>query len=75
MNTEAKEQINRILVTYLDIIEDAQTDLVSSYALGPVEYMRALERHEKLAASIGVIPGAVDQISCIGAELVAAPKE
>jgi len=70
MNTEAKQQINRILVNALSILEDAQCDLGESYKDGNVtDYYAALQRYELAGRGCSQLAAALDSIVAQGEEL------
>jgi hypothetical protein len=70
MNTEAKQQINRILVNALSILEDAQADLELSYKDGNVtDYYAALQRYELAGRGCSQLAAALDSIVAQGEEL------
>jgi hypothetical protein len=70
MNTEAKQQINRILVNALSILEDAQTDLELSYKDGNVtDYYAALQRYELAGRGCSQLAAALESIVAQGEEL------
>ena len=53
MNDETMTKIDKILLDYLQILQDGQADLFAAYGSNePVTYMKAIERHERTARGV-----------------------
>lgn len=49
MNKDTKEQINGVLVGYLNALEDGVADLTDAYTKSPQDYFNAIQRNKALA--------------------------
>ncbi len=70
MNTEAQTNIDQILTDYLAIIKDGQADLLAAYEThNNIEYMKAIERHERMSNGVKAASDGLYTIITIGEDL------